>query len=384
MFGKLTSSLQNLATEKIGEYVQQAAGGHSNQNQQQQHQGGGEAVQNYTHKIENYGGSGKRRAVFIGINYIGQNGELKGCHQDVRNMKSFVDQRMPGAEQRVLMDEQGASSDKLPTKANIVNALQWLVSDAAPGDRFFLHYSGHGGSTKDIDGDEEDGKDETIYPLDHSQSGEIHDDEIHRLICTPLPEGAHLTAIFDSCHSGSVLDLPFTYLLDGSNNVVEIDNRVAAAKAFLKGGMSWMKGDKTAAMTAAMEGVGFVFKEFSNRGSGGNAPPQQSSGGQAGLHGKENAKVTKGIVIQWSGCRDEQTSADAHIEGKASGAMSWAFMKAMNESQSPTYVDVLRRVRELLVEGRYAQVPQLSIGAGPTLMSLSLSKLCNSDAWELC
>ncbi|KAJ3207597.1 Ca(2+)-dependent cysteine protease [Dinochytrium kinnereticum] len=357
MFGKLTSSLQNLASEKLESFVQQQVGGGQ---QQQQQQGQTQPVQDYTHRPQSHSGQGKRRAVFIGINYIGQNGELKGCHQDVRNMKAFVDQRMPGAEQIVLMDEPGTAADKLPTKANIVNALRWLVADAAAGDHFFLHYSGHGGSMQDSDGDEDDGKDETIYPLDHSSTGEIKDDDIHALICTPLPEGTQLTAIFDSCHSGSVLDLPFTYLLDGSNNPVEIDNRVAAAKAFIRGGMSWMKGDKKGAMSAAMEGAGFVWKELTNKGGENKAPAQ--SGGQAGLHGRPNAKVTKGIVIQWSGCRDEQTSADAHIEGRASGAMSWAFIKAMNESQNPTYVDLLRRVRQLLQEGRYSQIPQLSCG----------------------
>lgn len=32
--------------------------------------------------------SGKRHAVLIGINYVGQNGELRGCQSDVLNMVS--------------------------------------------------------------------------------------------------------------------------------------------------------------------------------------------------------------------------------------------------------------------------------------------------------
>lgn len=39
-----------------------------------------------------------------------------------------------------------------------------------------FHYSGHGGTTKDLDGDEEDGTDETIYPIDHERAGMIVDD----------------------------------------------------------------------------------------------------------------------------------------------------------------------------------------------------------------
>lgn len=46
--------------------------------------------------------------------------------------------------------------------------------------RFFFHFSGHGGRVKDSDGDEDDGYDETIYPVDHDRyqgdSGQIVDD----------------------------------------------------------------------------------------------------------------------------------------------------------------------------------------------------------------
>ncbi|KAJ3094293.1 Ca(2+)-dependent cysteine protease [Phlyctochytrium planicorne] len=335
--------------------LQQAVGGHHGVQQQSQ----GEVAQNYTHAPAAYNGQGKRRAVFIGINYVGQQGELRGCHQDVRNVRAFVDQRMNNPEQITLMDEPGTPADRLPTKQNIINALNWLVRDAAPGDHFFLHYSGHGGSVADKDNDEDDGKDETIYPLDHASTGQITDDDLHKLVADPLPEGAQLIAIFDSCHSGSVLDLPYSYVLDGNGNVVEVDNRVAAAKAFLKGGMAWMKGDKQNAMSSVMEGVGFAWREITHQNGG--AQPAPATGGP-GLHGKENAKVTRGVVVQWSGCRDEQTSADAHIEGKASGALSWAFMKALNESQNPSFVDLLRRIRQLLQEGKYQQVPQLSCG----------------------
>ena len=49
--------------------------------------------------------------------------------------------------------------------------------------RFFFHYSGHGGRVQDMDGDEDDGFDETIYPVDHDQyeddSGQIVDDVRH-------------------------------------------------------------------------------------------------------------------------------------------------------------------------------------------------------------
>lgn len=64
-------------------------------------------------------------------------------------------------------------------------------------DRFFFHFSGHGGQKADEDGDEEDGNDETIYPVDHEEAGVITDDVMHDLMVRPLPAGCRLTAIMD-------------------------------------------------------------------------------------------------------------------------------------------------------------------------------------------
>ena len=71
--------------------------------------------------------------------------------------------------------------------------MQWLVRGAQPNDSLFFHCespipkywvtyskhrvdSGHGGQTKDLDGDEGDGNDEVIYPVDYKNAGHIVDD----------------------------------------------------------------------------------------------------------------------------------------------------------------------------------------------------------------
>lgn len=55
--------------------------------------------------------------------------------------------------------------------------------------RYFFHYSGHGGQVKDEDGDDEDGFDETIMPIDFTTKGQIIDDELHAWMVAPLPKG---------------------------------------------------------------------------------------------------------------------------------------------------------------------------------------------------
>lgn len=41
------------------------------------------------------------------------------------------------------------NEDAMPTKQNIVRALQWLVEGAQSSDSLFFHYSGHGGHQSD-------------------------------------------------------------------------------------------------------------------------------------------------------------------------------------------------------------------------------------------
>src|SRR3990172_9029231 len=43
---------------------------------------------------------------------------------------------------------------------------QWLPAHVGVSDRVLIYYSGHGAQVLDLDGDEEDGLDETICPVD--------------------------------------------------------------------------------------------------------------------------------------------------------------------------------------------------------------------------
>lgn len=132
--------------------------------------------------------SGKRRALFIGINYFGQKGELRGCINDVENIKTFLLENYDFDDYRVLTDDQTDDPDYMPTRANITKGFQWLREGASAGDSLILHYSGHGGSVKDTDGDEEDGMDETLCPVDYQKAGMIVDDEVHDVLVRGLPK----------------------------------------------------------------------------------------------------------------------------------------------------------------------------------------------------
>lgn len=180
--------------------------------------------------------SGTKRAVMIGINYIGQSGELAGCHNDVLNMKEYIMDVHEFEEDNitVLMDD-GVHSN--PTRNNIMFAYEKIVMESQPGDVVYLHYSGHGGKLRDDGNDEEDGFDETLVPLDYQRSGQIRDDDLLKYLVVPMKEGVFVTSVMDCCHSGTVLDLPYNFKGDGNQTEMtesegfKIDNVLAIVAA---------------------------------------------------------------------------------------------------------------------------------------------------------
>lgn len=147
---------------------------------------------------------------------------------------------------------------------------------------------GHGGQTPDLDGDEDDGYDEVIYPVDFRTQGHIVDDEMHRIMVQSLQPGVRLTAIFDSCHSGSALDLPYIYSTQG---VLKEPNLAKEAGQGLLGIVSaYARGDMGGIASQAMS----FFKKATT-----------------GDEVYERNKITKtspADVIMWSGSKDDQTS----------------------------------------------------------------------------
>lgn len=112
-------------------------------------------------------------------------------------------------------EEDQVDPRRQPTKYNIMQALEWLVQGCQAGDSLVFHFSGHGSQQPNYKGEELDGFDETLIPVDFRTAGQILDDDINTTIVRPLPTGVDLHAIVDACHSGTALDLPFLYRCSG-------------------------------------------------------------------------------------------------------------------------------------------------------------------------
>ncbi|KAJ3362111.1 Ca(2+)-dependent cysteine protease [Allomyces arbusculus] len=231
----------------------------------------------------------------------------------LRDVYGFEDENM-----RLLTDD--GRSDTEPTANNIRNALKWLVKGAKAGDSLFFSFSGHGSGVEDTDGDELDGRDEALWACDANY---INDDELHRLLVKSLPKGVRLTVLFDCCESGTALDLPFIYSIDGEildpahehlqDGIVKLRE---ASASFEEG-----SADANETLQEIVKGLEYLL----------------GPAGDAELAAKKTAKKRAAAdVLCLSGCRDMQTSKDVMIDGVSAGALTDAFIKAV---APPGFVD---------------------------------------------
>ncbi|KAH8834214.1 caspase domain-containing protein [Flagelloscypha sp. PMI_526] len=282
--------------------------------------------------------TGKRRGLFVGINYIGQFGQLAGCINDVKNITQWlIDQYGWKREEMRILTDDTEDPEKMPTTKNILEGMLWLVSDAKADDSLFFHYAGHGAPVADHDGDEDDGFDEAIIPCDCDSffGFPIIDDMMHSIMVEPLPAGCRLTALMDCCHSGSALDLPYMYTVDGQ--IMEPNLSEEAQMGLLA---AQIHGDQAAMLEHAKQMVKQLEAKKAHEIS-------------------RKTKTSAADVIAWSGCKDSQTSADTSVDGEATGAMSWAFRTALTKNPKQSYKQLLNTVHEML-EDKYEQKPQLT------------------------
>jgi secreted trypsin-like serine protease len=147
------------------------------------------------------------RALLVGIDqYQNPNFNLKGSVNDVRNMRQLLIETLRFRPEQVM-----TLTDAQATRANILKAFDdWLIRDSAPGARVFFFMSSHGAQVPDLNGDEEDGLDETLVPYDtrlETQNGkkvllnQIIDDEIDELLKRIADR--KVTVVVDACHSGT-------------------------------------------------------------------------------------------------------------------------------------------------------------------------------------
>ena len=327
--------------------------------------------------------TGRKKSLLIGINYTGTEHELHVCHRDVANIAEFLTYRgYPDDEPSRVVMRDDCEDNYYPTAHNVLAAIDWLVSE--PGTCNFMHYSGHGGQVPDPTGMRPSGLLDTICPLDFMSSGQINSDTLHEHLVSRLAPNSTLFVIFDCCHSGSALELPYVYRSDDDGNISLLDNvregvhLMKEASDIISGGFSF---DKLAEAKDLYAGATNFFRSLKHEGHEGLDEE----------HFAQDYSQEHKMVTMFSGCKDDQTSADASIQGVNEGAMTWAFLETMKRMPYPTYLEVilspsspqyldiytddfqaLSDTRYCLKSSDYQQIPQLSVGQQMKLDQLLL------------
>ena len=257
-----------------------------------------------------------KRAFLVGINYRGSECELNGCINDVDNFKKVLINVYKYNPANILI----LTDDTLhkPTKVNILAGWRWLFSSLPAKDfegdaeyeysvstptAYYFHYSGHGCYVKDRDGDEKDGFDEVLCPIDCDDNGFIIDDDIRKLLADKVDEKSRLVCTMDCCHSGTSIDLQYNAKVNHRNRVsLEVD---------------------------------------------------------------DSYEATTGDVIMISGCKDEQTSADVSLTSdQAVGALSYSLLAVLEKWNYKIKFDnlIIQILDHIKCNNLSDQIPCLSFG----------------------
>ncbi|KAK0243769.1 caspase domain-containing protein [Armillaria nabsnona] len=164
----------------------------------------------------------RRKALLIGISYVQEEYHSnpqyqlgQGPQRDIVGIRDLLQDEFKFKKEdiTVLADFPDVPRDQWPTKMNIERAILSFVDRPKAGDIYFIFYAGHGYQIRNDNSHEDDKHDEHIVPCDalgpdFIEEKMIIDDLLKNILVMPLAAAdANLTAVFDCCHSGTVLDL---------------------------------------------------------------------------------------------------------------------------------------------------------------------------------
>lgn len=256
-----------------------------------------------------------RRALLIGIGqYLHPRmTPLRGSLNDVEAMSTVLRERFgfPPENITILRNEQA-------TRDGILAALAALVTSTQTDDIVVISYHGHGSQMTARASDEPDALDETLVPYDSGRGSEenrdITDDELHSFLLQLRQITAHLTLIFDSCHSGSITRDSFGV----AARVVESDRRPPAAL------------------------------------------PPLSSAALAGRAAREMGKSLGAGYVCLSSCADDEIAFEHRSQGLHHGALTYFLTRALAAGQpGTTWRDIFEQVSIQVTAHKWRQHPQL-------------------------
>ncbi len=290
-----------------------------------------------------------KRAFLVGINqFTRADWTLRGCVNDSMSMRQLL-----GDLYGFDADEIRLLNDADATAQNIRDGLSWLFSDYTGDgkDVRLFHFASHGTQVADSTSEEGDKLDEVIVPHDHSWTNPMKDDVLREFF-EKVPDTVSFSFVADCCHSGSINKVVPPDVVDLKERFItppeEMQMRIARLKLQEKDVEdSWLAPRLTEARGERS------FREWLD------VRDQIKDQLLSRFRREKHAKVsnTKPQILL-AACRDDETAADAFIDGEHRGAFTWSLATALREANGAiTYADLINRSAELLKN--YTQNPQI-------------------------
>ena len=211
--------------------------------------------------------------------------------------------------------------DKEATAKKIRSKFKKLISSCKLGDFVYVHFSGHGQPYEDLDGDEEDGWDESIIPYDaqlkfvkgkYEGNNHITDDELNKYIRelqSKVGVKGFVFVLLDACHAG------------GSSRGEDEDEE----------DVQYCRGTKTAFTPSG--------KEFRPR-----------------INARSHFKISKdnddSHVIILEACRSYQSNYEIKENGQYYGPLSYNFNKVLLSSNFSLDIILIFKVKQIMDQDR--------------------------------
>jgi len=342
----------------------------------------------------------RRKALLIGVNYANSHAPLKGCVNDVWNLQCLLRHTLQYTSEqlRILVDgfDGRPRPERMPTKANILASLEWLVADAHPGDQLLLVFCGHGAQHPRSPGSEK--CESYLVPSDFAED---------------LPSG-FFEALRSSSQAPMAMDTTAPYA-GGTLPPEELQRYAAAAQKALGGSRS---GYRLVSMLEVHDFISRLPKRCCVTVMFDACYAILPGAGPESNSPATFRKVDRGLVeyqklrdfmsrprflelpplpVQhtppqlprtthflactlhcFSGCRLKEWCAEFPIEGTVQGAFSWAFLKALAQGHFHVGVYQFQQMMTnilLSLKGQFKHVdqqPVLQLSADASLQDVVL------------
>ncbi len=236
---------------------------------------------------------------------------LPGAANDVRLMVKSLSAIGWRPTQLQVLAEQG---DALPTRANILQALERIALSSRSGDWVLLYFSGHGAQVPT-----QSGLDEAFLPRDTTHwddkrgelRGALRDKELASAVQRIRAQGAHVWAVLDTCHAADMLRGPAAGPLSGLRFITAPELRIPVHL--------WGPGRRLSASALRQ-----------TKRQGGAATGRYVAFFAAG---KDEASLEERLPDPLDGRQDQRY-----------GVFTWALARALREAPTADFASLARRV----------------------------------------